>query len=294
MDPSIPDRALLEILEVATAISRADDLPQLLKLILSKARLLTCADAGSIFLVEKATRPRFGVSSTVSSVGSSCLLEGHISADRLWFAASQNDSLDANHQHSSSQCSRAMGATAAAVAHDLALKDRFPITPERLVGWCALTGEALNLADVYSLDPSLPYHFDPEIDRRLGYHAASMLVVPMRIGDGDVVGVLQLINRRCGAGGPITADNAAQLTQPFGSFDQTLIEALASLAAESVQRTQLLASQDALLESIIALVAGAIDAKSPYTGGHCARVPELAMMLARAAEAQAEIGRAHV
>ncbi|MFM8259794.1 MAG: HD-GYP domain-containing protein, partial [Vulcanococcus sp.] len=64
-----------------------------------------------------------------------------------------------------------------------------------------------------------------------------------------------------------------------------LMEGFAALAAVCVQRTQLLEGQDRLIEAIIALLAGAIDAKSPYTGGHCERVPELAMLLAQAAEA---------
>jgi len=86
----------------------------------------------------------------------------------------------------------------------------------------------------------------------------------------------------------LSPETAAALTAPFDQRSQGLIEALAALAAVCVQRTQLLEGQDRLLDAIIALLAGAIDAKSPYTGGHCERVPELALLLAEAAEAHSE------
>jgi hypothetical protein len=57
------------------------------------------------------------------------------------------------------------------------------------------------------------------------------------------------------------------------------------VAAVSVERTRLIGQQEGLIDAIVTLLASAIDAKSAYTGGHCARVPELALMLARAAEA---------
>jgi len=113
---------------------------------------------------------------------------------------------------------------------------------------------------------TLPYRFDSAVDRRLGYRAVSMLTVPMRSTSSAVVGVLQLINCKLDAEAVFTPESAAVC----------------------VQRTQLLEGQDRLLEAIIALLAGAIDAKSPYTGGHCEWVPELALLLAEAAEARSE------
>ncbi len=253
------DRALLEILGIATAISGAGDLRSLLHLILRKARALTTADAGSVFLVEKAARPRFGVPASEGSVGEAS------PGDQLWFAVSQNESLDAG-------------------IEEQVFDIRFPITAERLVGWCALTGEVLNIPDAYALDPALPYRFDSAVDRQLGYRAVSMLTVPMRSTNGEIVGVLQLINRKHDPASVITPDTALEQVRPFDAFDQGLIEALASLAAVCVERTRLVDGQERLIDAIIGLLAGAIDAKSPYTGGHCARVPELAFLLAEAAE----------
>lgn len=266
MSVAAADSTLPDILAIATAISGAGDLRSLLHLILGKARALTAADAGSIFLVERAAPARFGMVESLPDPGGAA-------EDRLWFAVSQNASIDA-----------LRGGGIEQQVHDI----RFPISPERIAGWCALSGEVLNIPDVYVLSPHLPYRFDSAVDRQLGYRAVSMLAVPMRSTSGEVVGVLQLINRKLDPEAVLTRETAAALTVPFDQASQGLIEALASLAAVCVERTQLLEGQDRLLEAIIALLAGAIDAKSPYTGGHCERVPELALLLAEAAEAQAE------
>ncbi|GLS92444.1 metal-dependent phosphohydrolase [Psychromonas marina] len=71
--------------------------------------------------------------------------------------------------------------------------------------------------------------------------------------------------------------------KPLNKGKLKYAQAIASFSALSIQSQQLLADQKQLLESFILLIAGAIDSKSPYTGGHCARVPELTKMLSRAA-----------
>ena len=263
------DGMLLEILGIATAISEASDLRSLLHRILRRARALTAADAGSIFLVEKAEPQRFGAPAPQPA--------DPVAADRLWFAVSQNASLDARTLEEDQD-------TIEGEVHDI----HFPITSQSLVGWSALTGDVLNIADAYQLDPALPYRFEGGVDQKLGYRSVSMLTVPLRTSNHDIVGVLQLINRKRDPAAVLSPDDALVRTQPFSAFEQELIEALASLAAVCVQRTQLVEAQENLIDSIIALLAGAIDAKSPYTGGHCERVPELAVMLAEAAEAADE------
>ncbi|MCP9860093.1 MULTISPECIES: HD family phosphohydrolase [unclassified Cyanobium] len=238
------------MLQIATAISGAASLPALLRQILSSARDLTLSDAGSIYLVEEDKGEK-----------------------RLWFTAFQNSTL---------------AARGAGIDSDL-LGVRFPITPERLVGWTALHGKVLNLPDVYAIPPDRPYHFDAGLDHRTGYRAVSMLVVPLRTMAGDVVGVMQLINRKREAAAVLTPETAAALVRPFDAGDQQLIEALAALAAVCVERTQALEGQQRQIDSMIALLAGAIDARSSHTGRHCSRVPELALLLAEAAEAT-EVG----
>src|SRR5215207_7507946 len=65
-----------------------------------------------------------------------------------------------------------------------------------MAGYVAVTGQALRLADVYNLPPAVPYAFNRAFDEQTGYHTRSMLLVPMINHDGDVVGVIQLINRK--------------------------------------------------------------------------------------------------
>ena len=72
-------------------------------------------------------------------------------------------------------------------------------------------------------------------------------------------------------------------TAPPSAAQLAFVEALSGTAAVAIETQRLLAARKALLDAFIKLVAGAIDAKSPYTGGHCERVPELTFMLARAA-----------
>jgi HD-GYP domain-containing protein (c-di-GMP phosphodiesterase class II) len=95
------------------------------------------------------------------------------------------------------------------------------------------------------------------------------IAVPLRNRDDEIIGVVCLLNDA----------HAGVLPRELVPF----IEALSGTAAISIENQDLLRAQKELLDSFIRLVAGAIDAKSPYTGGHCQRVPELATMLARAA-----------
>ena len=98
--------------------------------------------------------------------------------------------------------------------------------------------------------------------------------MPMRNHENDIIGVLQLIN----AVNPVTKQ-----VEAFSGTIQRLAESLASQAAVALTNHQLVEDLRRLLEKIIEVIADAIDEKSPYTGGHCKRVPEVARMLAEAA-----------
>jgi HD-GYP domain-containing protein (c-di-GMP phosphodiesterase class II) len=111
---------------------------------------------------------------------------------------------------------------------------------------------------------------------RTGYRSRSFLTVPMKDHEDRIIGVLQLIN---------ATDPDTQTTVAFSKADQRLAESLASQAAIALSNRRLIQQQEALFESFIAVINTAIDEKSPYTGGHCQRVPELTMMLAEAADA---------
>ena len=113
-------------------------------------------------------------------------------------------------------------------------------------------------------------------DEKTGYRSKSFLTVPLKNHEDEIIGVLQLLNAQT---------QKAKKIISFGADAQQMVEALASQAAVAITNKNLIRDLEALFESFIKLIASAIDAKSPYTGGHCARVPEITIMLAEAVAA---------
>ncbi len=143
-----------------------------------------------------------------------------------------------------------------------------------VVAHAVLSGRTINLPDAYVAD-GFDFSGTRAFDARTGYRSRSMLTVPMRDHEGQIIGVLQLLNAT-------TADGAIV---PFSAAHQRLAESLASQAAIALTRHALLAEITGLFESFVRVIAGAVDAKSPYTGNHCRRVHELADLLASAVDA---------
>ena len=141
-----------------------------------------------------------------------------------------------------------------------------------VVSHAALSGETVNIPDAY-IAAGFDFSGTKNFDAKTGYRSRSFLAVPMRDHEHEVIGVLQLINALDEAGG----------VQQFSEDDQKLLESLASQAAIAISNRRLISQLEELFESFIKLINTAIDDKSPYTGGHCARVPVLTMMLAEAA-----------
>ena len=136
----------------------------------------------------------------------------------------------------------------------------------------ALTGRTINIADAYTAE-GFDFTGTRAFDAKTGYRSKSFLTVPMRNHEGATIGVLQLINAQDPGSGEIV---------PFSASDQRLAESLASQAAVALSNRMLINQLESLFESFISLINGAIDEKSPYTGGHCQRVPVLTMLLAEA------------
>ena len=136
----------------------------------------------------------------------------------------------------------------------------------------AISGQTVNIEDAYEV-AEFDFSGTKAFDARTGYRSKSFLNVPLRNHEREVIGVLQLINARAADGTVST----------FPGAIVPLIEALGSQAAVALDNQSLLDAQRRLFTSFIELIAGAIDAKSAYTGGHCRRVPALTMMLAKAA-----------
>ncbi|MBS35807.1 MAG: phosphohydrolase [Thiotrichales bacterium] len=144
---------------------------------------------------------------------------------------------------------------------------------KNIAACAAVSGETVNVPDAYDAE-EFDFSGTREFDRKTGYRSTSFLTVPMRNHEDEVMGVLQLINAHAPDGDGVNA---------FTEADQLVVESLASQAAIALTKKRLLDEQRELFEAFIELIAAAIDDKSPYTGGHCRRVPELTMMLADAA-----------
>ena len=144
--------------------------------------------------------------------------------------------------------------------------------------YVAHTGETLNISDAYE-DRKFDFSGAKSMDKKTDYYSKSFLSVPLKNHEDDTIGVLQLIN---------SINNKTAQIQPFSKEMQKMVESLASKGAIVLTNKRLIAQLKNLFESFIKLIAIAIDKKSPYTGGHCERVPEIAMLLADAVERNKE------
>jgi HD-GYP domain-containing protein (c-di-GMP phosphodiesterase class II) len=231
-------RRLEQLNEIGAALSEETNLDALLEKILVAAQTITRADGGTLYLLE--------------------------GGDRLRFAIIRNITLGI-----------AMGgATGAEISfYPIHLTNREGKPNNSMVAaYAALHSETVNITDAYT-EKGFDFSGTRNFDQKTGYRSQSFLTVPMQDHQGEVIGVLQLINCKSESDGRIV---------PFSFSDQRLAESLASQAAIAITNRQLIMQLEELFESFIGMINSAIDEKSPYTGGHCQRVPELTMMLAEA------------
>jgi HD-GYP domain-containing protein (c-di-GMP phosphodiesterase class II) len=144
------------------------------------------------------------------------------------------------------------------------------VNQHAIVAIAAAEGEMIHIPDAYACQ-QYDLSAARTMDQRTGYHTQSVLTIPMKNHEGELNGVLQLINA--------TVDGKVSA---FSTQQMELVRSLASLAAVALTNKQLIENMEELFQGIARLIAKAIDEKSPYTGGHCKRVPELTMMLANA------------
>ena len=185
-----------------------------------------------------------------------------VSDNKLTFEVAQNDTLTLSHD-----------------SEEGIDMPPVPLDESSASGYCAVTGETLNIADVYSDQGPRRFAGPRQYDEMTGYRTTSMLVVPMRDHEDQVIGVLQLLNAK----DPSTGD-----IREFSQADEPLVLSLASQAAVSVNNVRLIDDTERLFQSFVQVMATAIDERSPYTGGHIRRVTEMTMYVARAVDACAE------
>ncbi|KTD97001.1 HD domain-containing protein [Pseudoalteromonas sp. CR1] len=140
-----------------------------------------------------------------------------------------------------------------------------------IVAHAVNSGKVINIPDVYA---ALPFDMSAarEMDARTGYRTQSMLTIPLKDHQDDILGVIQLINVK---------DEKNNII-PFSEELVTLIRSFASLGAIALTNSSLIKEMEELFSTFAETIAMAIDEKSPHTGGHCKRVPALTLMLADA------------
>lgn len=141
-----------------------------------------------------------------------------------------------------------------------------------VVAYAVLHDQTVNVTDAYT-ERGFDFSGTKIFDGKTGYRSKSFLTVPMKNHEDEIIGVLQLINAKDRQTGEIVS---------FSDADQNLVESLASQAAVALTNRLLINQLEELFEAFINLINAAIDDKSPYTGGHCQRVPQLTMLLAEA------------
>jgi HD-GYP domain-containing protein (c-di-GMP phosphodiesterase class II) len=160
-----------------------------------------------------------------------------------------------------------------------------PIDHTSLAGYTAASGEPLVISDVYLLPADVEYKQNRTFDEKFGYRTKSMLVIPMKTHRDEVIGVLQLMNRK--------RSHEAKLTTPAAvdreviSFDTRsveLVNALASQAAVAIENSRLYEDIERLFEGFVTAAVTAIEARDPTTFGHSGRVATLSVGLAESVD----------
>ena len=232
-------KRLEQLNAIGVSLSKERDITRLLETILVAAKTITNADGGTLY--------------RMMDDGKS-----------LRFETLRTDSLNI-----------AMGGTSGVPINfpNLPLQGDTGAPNDSLVAtYAAIHSQTVNIADAYT-EGNFDFSGTRRFDERTGYRSQSLLAVPLKDHEGEVIGVLQLINAQ---------RPGSREVVPFSQADQSLAESLASQAAIALTNRLLMTQLEELFESFINLINLAIDEKSPYTGGHCQRVPALTMMLAEA------------
>lgn len=229
--------SLQRLSQIGIALSAEKNINKLLEMIVDGARDFTNADAGTLYIVDE---------------------ENKI----LNFVIIQNDTLDI----------RIGGASGGKIdLPPVALEISGKPNYSNVSSFCALSGEIVNIPDVYEAE-EFDFTGPRKYDEQTGYRSQSMLVIPLKNHENDIIGVLQLLNAK---------DSTTNEIIPFATEYTDLVSSLASQAAVALENAQLIQDLKRLFDSFIQGIATAIDEKSPYTGGHIRRVTELTMMIAR-------------
>jgi len=243
---------LAELVETARALASERDIKKLLAVILQKCRQVTGADAGSVYVVEE-------------EGGSQA--EYQPEAKRLLhFMLSQNDSVQVDFK-----------------------EFRLEIDDKSIVGQAVLSKQPINIPDLTKLEaaPSASQktrtlRHNRSFDEKTGYRARSMLTVPMLSAVGDVIGVVQLINKRRDGSRPLGTDGDVVA---FDQRSEELALAWVAMAGIGLENALLYDEIRLMFEGFVEASVTAIESRDPTTSGHSRRVATMSVELARKVDA---------
>ncbi len=236
------------LISIGRALSQQRDINSLLEIILKRAREVTGADAGSVYIVEgdEDGAPR-----------------------ALRFTITQNESRQI----------KSRGFT-------------MPVSSASIVGMCVLSSDVINIPDLYALDEpgsgNNPWGFthDKTFDNRYSYQTRSMLTVPMISARSQVIGVIQLINKRAkGSPGQLQEEgDFDRWVVPFNDVSVAYATSLASQAGIALENALLYDEVKTLFEGFVRASVTAIESRDPTTSGHSERVALYTVGLAKAVD----------
>ena len=156
-----------------------------------------------------------------------------------------------------------------------------PIDRASIAGYVASTGEPLVIDDAYFLAPDVQYTINRSFDEKYGYRTKSMLTIPMKDHKEEVIGVLQLINRKRHFDAELkTAPEFDAEVVPYSKRTVELVSSLAGQAAVSIENSRLYESIERLFEGFVTAAVFAIEQRDPTTFGHSDRVAAMTVSLA--------------
>ncbi|GIW23368.1 MAG: HD family phosphohydrolase [Candidatus Sericytochromatia bacterium] len=243
----IQSKELKILNSIGISLSTEKDVDKLLETILYKCREITCSDSGSLYLIEE-----------IKDIEENP--NNYFENKKLVFKLAQNDSIKVDFE-----------------------ERVLELNKKSIAAYVALTGKPLLIDDAYNIPKEAEYSHNRSFDESIGYHCKSMLIVPMKNQKDEIIGVVQLINKKKKFNIKLLSEDIINKNVlSYTNEDYELVYSLASQSAILVDNTKLYYNIKHLFEGFIKASVTAIESRDPTTSGHSQRVADLTVGLAEA------------